>query len=72
GLRDVAQRFHVPREIAVAAVHRAAKRSGYTMRVFIEQLEQQIATEKRAVPGGPTAPPSGATGPGPGAPKSGR
>jgi transposase len=50
GLRLIAERYQVPREMAVAAVHRAAKRNGYTMRVFIEQLQQQLAAEKQAAP----------------------
>ena len=47
GLADICQRFQVPREWALAAVHRAAKRNGYTVKVFLEQLKQQLETEQR-------------------------
>ncbi|MSQ32863.1 MAG: hypothetical protein EXR60_00305 [Dehalococcoidia bacterium] len=54
GLAEVAQRFSVSPELALAAVHRASKRSGYNMRLFIEQFKQQVEAEKRA-PGGAAA-----------------
>lgn len=46
GLQEITRRFGVPREVALAAAHRAAKRSGYTMKLFLEQLEQQLKDAK--------------------------
>ena len=61
GLAEVARRFSVSKEAALAAVHRASKRSGYTAQVFIEQLKQQLEAEKNKAGGagaepGPRAP----------------
>lgn len=44
-LRATAERIGVPQELALAAFFRAAKRSGYTLRLLLEEVNRQLELE---------------------------
>lgn len=41
-LDETAEQMELPRELALAACHRSAKRSGYTLKLFLEELTRQL------------------------------
>jgi hypothetical protein len=45
GIENVAQRFGVERDVALAALWRASKRHGETLGVFVAELADQIQRE---------------------------
>jgi hypothetical protein len=44
GVRATAERIGVPTETALAAFFRAAKRSGYSLRLMLEEINRQLDT----------------------------
>lgn len=50
GVRATAERLQLPADLALAALFRAAKRSGYTLRVFLEEVNRQLDAQSAAEP----------------------
>lgn len=45
GIRAMAERLQLPDGLALAALYRSAKRSGYTLKLLTEELKRQLEAE---------------------------
>ncbi|MBI4492467.1 MAG: hypothetical protein HY690_06710 [Chloroflexi bacterium] len=45
GVQALAERMHLPPEVALSALYRSAKRSGYTLKLLLEEVNRQLDAE---------------------------